>query len=403
MTPSDEAYVVDDGAPAIATAMWMGTAALMILGIQPILLAALVAEHRITDAMLGQLATVEVLAIALSSAVGASFFRTGQMRPKAAVLAGLLAAVNVGCCFGDGQLSLFLLRGAAGLLEGALLGCTIVLLTRARAPDRINGVFLAAQTIPQALAALALPIYLTPRWGSDAGFVILAAMAAVGVMLVRLLPQTGAPPAEAELATMTDAPRKTARWVWTPEIVFVMLALMLQTSGIGAAMEYLAELAANHGFSTQAAGFATSGNLITQVVGAFLVVGVAYRIPSAIALLGGVAAQFALSVAFPAMPNAGAYIVVSCLFGAFLLALGPFQVAWLVRIEPTRRIALLITPVTLIGWSIGPFVASFFVAPGHSDAAFWTAAALFTCAGLSYVAALLSRGRALPAPAAAPS
>ncbi len=402
MTPSDEAYVVDDGAPAIATAMWMGTAALMILGIQPILLAALVAEHRITDAMLGQLATVEVLAIALSSAIGASFFRTGRMRPKAAVLAGLLAAVNIGCCFGNGQLSLFLLRGAAGTLEGLLLGCTIVLLTRSRAPDRINGVFLAAQTIPQALAALALPIYLTPRWGSDAGFVILAALAALGVFLVPFLPRTGAPPAEAE-AAVADAERKTARWVWTPEIVFVMLALMLQTSGIGAAMEYLAELAANHGFPLQAAGFATSGNLITQVVGAFLVVGVAYRIPAAIALLGGVAAQFALAMAFPVLPNAAAYIVAACLFGAFLLALGPFQVAWLVRIESTRRIALLITPVTLIGWSIGPFVASFFVAPGHSDAAFWTAAGLFACAGLSYLAALLSRGRALSAPAAAHS
>jgi len=398
MTPSDEAYVVDDGAPAIATAMWMGTAALMILGIQPILLASLVAEHRITDAMLGQLATTEVLAIALGSGVGAAFFRTANMRPKAAVLAAALAAVNLGCCFGDGQLPLFLLRGAAGVLEGVLLGCTIVLLTRTRAPDRINGVFLAAQTIPQALAALALPIYLTPRWGSDAGFVILAVLAAIGTFLAPLLPSSGAPPAGIETAA-GDAPKAAAPWVWTPEIVFVMLALVLQTSGIGAAMEYLAVLAAHHGFSTQAAGLATSGNLITQVVGAFLVVGVAYRIPSAIALLFGVAAQFAMSVAFPAMPNAASYIAVSCLFGGFLLALGPFQVAWLVRIEPTRRIALMITPFTLIGWSFGPFVASFFVTPGHSDAAFWTAAGLFACAGLSYVAALLSRTRALPTPA----
>jgi predicted MFS family arabinose efflux permease len=397
MTPSDEAYVVDDGIPAIATAMWMGTAALMILGIQPILLATLVAEHRITDAMLGQLATVEVLSIALSSAVGAPFFRAPRMRLKAAVLCGLLAAVNIGCCFGSGQLTLFLLRGAAGVLEGLLLGCTIVLLTRSRAPDRINGVFLAAQTIPQALAALALPIYLTPRWGSDAGFVVLAAMAALGVCLVPLLPRSGLPPVLAQ-ASPTEARRGVSRWVWTPEIAFVLLALMLQTSGIGAAMEYLAELAAHHGFSNEAAGLATSGNLITQVVGAFLVVGVAYRIPSALALLIGVAAQFTMAMAFPALPNATAYIVVACLFGAFLLALGPFQVAWLVRIEPTRRIALLITPVTLIGWSIGPFVASFFVTSGHSDAAFWTAAGLFACAGLSYVAALLSRGRALPAP-----
>jgi MFS family permease len=381
----ENSVVGQDGVAAISTAMWVGTAALMVLGIQPILLAALVAEHRITDALLGRLATVEVLAIAGASAVGAILFRTGGMRMKAAVLSVLLGLVNLACCYAHDAASLFGLRFAAGALEGALLGCTIVILTRTRSPDRINGVFLAAQTIPQALAALALPIYLMPRWGSNASFVILAALAFIGVALAPLLPRATGVKAE-----KTAAPK----WVWTAEIGFVLAAITLQTAGIGAAMEYLAELATLHGFDQRMVGLATSGNLIFQVAGAFVVVGIAYRIPSALALLGGVALQASMAFAFPLAPSGPLYVALACAFGLFLLALGPFQVAWLIRIEPTRRVALVITPITLIGWSLGPLIASFWVSSTSSDQAFRVSACLFVAAGASYIAARLLGRRA---------
>jgi hypothetical protein len=119
-----------------------------------------------------------------------------------------------------------------------------------------------------------------------------------------------------------------------------------------------------------------------------VVVAVAWRIPSAIALLTGVALQALLAILFPVVATGGLYVAVACLFGLFLLALGPFQVAWLVRIEPTRRVALLILPITLIGWSLGPFIASFWVTPTNSDPAFWVAAGLFMAAGFAYVSAL---------------
>lgn len=389
MATQDDPFVVQDGTVAIATAMWLGTAALMVLGIQPVFLASLVAEHRITDAVLGRLATVEVMAIAIGTAVGAAFFRTGGMRLKAAALSGLLALVNIATCFAPSAAALLALRFAAGGVEGVLLGCTVVILTRTRSPDRINGVFLAAQTIPQALAALALPIYLIPRWGSNAAFVILAALALIGVVLTPLLPRLGATPAEKVAG---------GHWIWTGEVVCIMLATMLQTAGIGAAMEYLAQIATLHGFSQQMVGLANSGNLIFQVIGAFIVVGIAWRIRSAPALLTGVALQATMALAFPLMPTGAAYAALACAFGLFLLALGPFQVAWLIRVEPTRRVALLMTPITLVGWSIGPFIASFFVSARSSDPAFWVAACLFLAAGTAYVLALFFARRPLGRP-----
>jgi hypothetical protein len=347
--------------------------------------AALVSEHRITDVLLGRPATVEVLAIAAGSVAGSAFFRAGGMRAKAAILSGLLALANLGSCYVYGAASLFILRFAAGALEGLLLGCTIVILTRTRSPHRVNGVFLAAQTIPQALAALILPIYLTPRWGSGASFVILAGLALIGVGLTPLLRRFAAPAAE------RGAPPK---WLWTGEIACVLAAMTLQTAGIGAAMEYLAQLATLHSFSQQAVGLATSGNLVFQVAGAFVVVGIAWRLPSALALLTGVALQAAMALSFPAMPTEAWYVALACAFDLFLLALGPFQVAWLIRIEPMRRVALLITPITLPGWSIGPFLASYWVTPRSSDPAFWVAGRLFVAAGAAYTSSLFLAQRA---------
>jgi DHA1 family inner membrane transport protein len=389
MATQDDPFVVQDGTVAIATAMWIGTAALMVLGIQPIFLASLVAEHRITDAVLGRLATVEVMAIAVGTALGAAFFRTGGMRVKAAALSGLLALVNIATCYAPTAAALLAVRFVAGGVEGVLLGCTVVILTRTRAPDRINGVFLAAQTIPQALAALALPIFLIPRWGSNAAFVILAALALIGVGLTPLLPRLAAAPMEKIVG---------GRWTWTGEVVCIMVATTLQTAGIGAAMEYLAQIATLHGFSQQMVGLANSGNLIFQVIGAFIVVGIAWRIRSAPALLTGVALQATMALSFPLMPTGAAYVALACAFGLFLLALGPFQVAWLIRIEPTRRVALLMTPITLIGWSIGPFIASFFVTARSSDPAFLVAACLFLAAGTAYGLALFFARRPVGRP-----
>ena len=360
----------------------------MVLGIQPILLAALVAEHRITDALLGRLATVEVLAIScrLLRGWGRSVPSRRNADEGRRTSSALLGLTNLACCYAAGAAELFVLRFAAGALEGALLGCTIVILTRTRSPDRINGVFLAAQTIPQALAALALPIYLMPRWGSNASFVILAALAFIGVALAPLLPRRRRPLKRKK----TEMPK----WVWTAEIGFVLAAITLQTAGIGAAMEYLAELATLHGFDQRIVGLATSGNLIFQVAGAFVVVGIAWRIPSTLALLVGVALQASMAFAFPLMASGPLYVALACAFGVFLLALGPFQVAWLIRIEPTRRVALVITPMTLIGWSAGSLVASFWVTAKSSDQAFRVAACLFVAAGAAYIMARLVGQRA---------
>jgi hypothetical protein len=80
-------------------------------------------------------------------------------------------------------------------------------------------------------------------------------------------------------------------------------------------------------------------------------------------------------------------MIASCLFGLFWLALLPFQVNQAIELDETRRIALLLTPIALIGMSLGPFIVSLAVRAGDVTGGFWAAASLLVLGGLLYASA----------------
>src|ERR1700689_711529 len=91
------------GAPAPTTTatviagLFLGTVAFMVTGIQPVLLGALATEGRLSEAALGRVAWVEVLALALASAVGPKLLRmipVGSARLAIAAASLLLALAN---------------------------------------------------------------------------------------------------------------------------------------------------------------------------------------------------------------------------------------------------------------------------------------------------------------------
>ena len=171
------------GQPAVsvAGAMLIGTNALMILGVQPLLLGALTEEGRLSVAALGRLAMVEVLALALGSAIGSRIMVGDGIRLKASMACGFLALTDFGTYFADTPIALFVLRASAGAVEGLALGATISILTHTRHPGRVNGLFLGLQTIPQMIAAYFLPVIILPKWGANAGFGLLGAFAVASI------------------------------------------------------------------------------------------------------------------------------------------------------------------------------------------------------------------------------
>ena len=81
------------------------------------------------------------------------------------------------------------------------------------------------------------------------------------------------------------------------------------------------------------------------------------------------------------------YVATTCLFGLFWLALQPFLVTELIEFDPTRQVALVLTPVALVGLSLGPLLVSFAVHSGDVRGGFLGAGGLLATGGLLYALA----------------
>ncbi len=346
----------------------------MILGVQPVLLGGLAEAGRITDKALGPLATVEVLMIALGSAIGPAFARGGRMRLKTAALSLLLVGLDLSVVSAKGWWPLAAVRGAAGLVEGLLMGVTILVTIQHRHPDRLNAVFLAVSAVPQAVLAWLLPIWITPRFGSDGGFVALALISVAAVLAAFSL---------SSRSPVAAAPHLRA--LFSRRAAIALAAIGLQNAAIGGAWAYVERLAAQHGFPPYVAAIAVSGGLVVQVVGALAAGAFGRLAPFRTALIVGSLAQTGVIVGMAIAGAPLAYLVPALGFGLLWLAMSPFQVRLLIDIDPSRVAAEMLTAVSLVGLSLGPALSALGIVGDTVTGAFWVAAALMLVSTALYV------------------
>ena len=114
----------------VPAALWLGSVGLLVLGLQPILLGAMFTEGRVDFDGLALIATCEIIAIAVGSTLSGVFGIRSGVRIKAAVLLGLLAALDAATCFVSSLTAYVTLRTLAGLVEGALVVFGIELVAR---------------------------------------------------------------------------------------------------------------------------------------------------------------------------------------------------------------------------------------------------------------------------------
>ena len=128
---------------AAAAVIGMGVVALLIAGLAPALLGALVEEHRITDAQLGLTAMLELLFMGISTGLAGAFLKPVAFGPSARAPALLFAAANVATIHASG-VGVLVVRALAGIPEGLLLWITVGMIARSRTPERWAGVFFTA-------------------------------------------------------------------------------------------------------------------------------------------------------------------------------------------------------------------------------------------------------------------
>jgi DHA1 family inner membrane transport protein len=363
----------------VIAGLFLGTVAFMITGIQPVLLGSLAEEGRLSEAALGRVAWLEVLALALASAIGPKLLRFGSARRTIAAACFALALANAVVYVSHDTRLLILSRLIAGLMEGLLLATTNIAITRATHPERLSALFLMVSAIPQVAASYLLPAMIMPRFGADSGFGILFLLAVAGIGVAFLIGNE-----------IQDAPpRKPTGQVWTPAVLIGLLGVILQNAGNGAGWEYQARVGENLHFSGHVVGTAIAADLIFQIAGTFAVAWIAWRLPFRIVLLLSCVIQAAILIAMSRVHAPYAYISVCAIFGMMWLGVNPFQVSLLVDLDKTRQAALLLASLQLVGFGTGPLICSFFVRPGNLEAAFWCAAGLVMASFVLYIVAIL--------------
>jgi MFS transporter, DHA1 family, inner membrane transport protein len=344
---------VAPGPRAMASAMLLATLANMCIGMAPVSMGAMVQAGHLAITEVGRVATVEMLALTLGSALAPMLLRGGGFRVKVGLIAIGLVALDLATFLADSVAGVYIARGLAGLLEGGVMACLMLLVVRSRDPERMDSIYLAVSTIPQVFTNYALTAWLIPRFGPAAGFGVMAALAAVGAVVSVNLPGTIAQTAHDDMAGAPGRLALSAR--------IVLLMTLLHNAAIGCVWYYLERLATMNGARAVTAGMIVNLFLIAQLAGAG---SAAMWKPFGRRRFGLVEISLGLMLVTLAMPFAGSLAGLSlCViaYGAFQILLGPLALRILVDADPGGRAGEQLMTMTLLGLALGSFAASLFV------------------------------------------
>ena len=354
----------------------VGVNSLLVLGVFPVLLGALADEHRLSNAGIGQLATIELLAMGLSTAAAGAFLKPHRLRAIALATSLGLAIANLLTAQASGA-ALFPLRVAAGALEGVLLWITVSMIARTVTPERWAGVFFAAQTLGQLVLAIVLAVWVMPQFGAAGGYLAVAAASVMGMIPALMIPH--------RFADLAVAPGEGGAPPLRGWLALGVTVIYVASSG--AVSVYLQPLAHEAGLT---AGIARSANWLSlgaQVVGASLATLLAGKVRYFTVFVAVTAATLWVWWVFGHAAPGWLFIAANTFAGLTSIFLAPFLVPFTIEADPSRRAALQSGAAQLLGGALGPSLASFVVSDQEVRGVLWLGAALLL-SGLAGVAAL---------------
>jgi hypothetical protein len=350
----------------MAAGLASGSVALLMLGLQPLLLGTLADEHRLTDDQIGMAATIELLALGVTTGTLASLLPPARLKTINILGCLALAAANAGGMLSSGW-GFVASRGAAGAAGGVLVWIAIVLITRAARPERYSGIFLVAQTLAQAALAAVLPLTLMPHFGANGGLAALSGLAVLSVTASAWIP-----------SALNRLPKPEEghggiklRGVLGLGTVFSTMA------GIVGFWVFAEQVGTVAHIGARITGLAVAAALAAQVAGgaAATVLAGRWATISVLAACGvlniGIVLTFGGAVATPV------YLAGVIAFGFLWLFAMPFQTRLLIDLDPTRRTAMLLSAAQMLGSAAGPMVTSSFAEAARLSGAMRADAALF--------------------------
>jgi hypothetical protein len=360
----------------ITAIMTIGTIGMLICGVQPVLLGALVTEGRLSNAGLGQATTAEFVTLGLFIAFAGTFLKPRRL-PLIAIGAALVTGLaDIGMLYQSGA-ALLLNRAISGAGEAILVWVGICMITRSSTPTRWAAIFLTLQGITQLAFAALIPLTLMASHGANGGFVGMAGSAVLAAMAAPFLPRQ-----------MVDLPKgneeSPAGILFAPRSLLVLLSVFLISAFSIGLFSYLAPLAIQAGLSQAQLGFIVSMVLGTSVLGA-AAAALFPDLPYFPIFAANVVINGIILYMLWALPGFPLFMAAAALFGLSWQSFQPYQLPMAIEADPTRRVATMMGGVQLIGASAGPLVCSFFVTDSEARGSLivvgicFAAAFLFAC------------------------
>lgn len=337
----------------IVAALSIGSVALLMIGLQPILLGAMVDTRHATLEGVGVIAMSEIVALGIGVVLGDALLPVGRLRIITLLAALIISGFDVLTARLTGDTALAAVRAAAGLGEGVLVWVTTCVIVRSRTADRLAGVFLTVQTLAQASVAAVFARAVIPHGGWQGGFAMLGALALVPCVLSLRLPTTLKP-----ISHHASRP-----FVWSVISAMPLLIAFVQMAAIGSLWAYLEPIGQRAGLDTQAAQTAVSAVLFTQVAGGIAAAGAVRYVDNMLTLIGGAIALALIPIGMHVLPagHTASFIALCGVFGFVWLFLMPFHIGLALRLDRSGRVATLAPGVQLLGTAFGPLVSSLVV------------------------------------------
>jgi hypothetical protein len=352
----------------ITAIVFVGTIGILIPGVQPVVLGALLTEEHVNLSQLGHAASVELLVMGLTAALAAALLAPRQLRAVCIVAGLALALGNYFTPLARGE-TVTAMRAVTGAAGGLLIWITASLIARSAAPDRWAGIYLTVQTLAQFIFAAVMTWWINPNHAVRGDFGLLAIAGLVCALASFALPAAfvdlpkGA--GEREGPVVMPPPRGVVA-LGTP------LLFMMCIVGIWVYYEPIARQA---GLSTHISDMAVYISLAFQVLGGTLATLTAGRLKWFPVFVICAAVDFGMIALLGAHPSALLFLADAAVFGFIWLFVLPFLVPMTIEADPSRRSAVLISGIALLGGSLGPTVAGMLISPDDTRGALWFGAA----------------------------
>ena len=336
----------------------------------PILLGGLLQEHRLTASLMGQTATIELLAIGVVSGMAGAWLPHRHLRQIGFLAGILLVAANVATMFLSGA-PILAVRALSGMCCGLYLWVIVGMFIRSKVAARWIGIY----TLLLGVAALALSslfsAILVPRYGINGAFAGMAAISGFVALASLLLPTAYASLGDSAVSGSRMPPSSG---------VLALLMQFIYTAGLLAVWVYVGTMSLQNGNSAADTAFAFSLAFAMQIVGGGAASALANRLSAlpVIVVSGSISIALAATIAGGASGNS--YIACIALFGGLWMFAAPYLLPFTIGVDPTLKSALLGTSAQLIGCAAGPALASMTISDTNVSGALWIGVALFATA-----------------------